>query len=170
MIIRGLTVTAAAFFVVSTAHAAPGDSLPSAILGCAAQQDAKAQLACYNQIAAQLKAGASAAAQVPVGTAPAPSPSTATDFGKENLPFGADASAAPDRITARVANVAYNFFHIFTVTLDNGQVWRQVDDAAHIARFRNDKTDVVTITRGFLDSFHLAIAGGWGNFTVKRLK
>jgi hypothetical protein len=224
MSIRSLAVTAATFLIFSAAHAAADESLRSAILSCSAQQDEKAQLACYNQIAAQLKAGATLAAQSPAAiptvaapqvaahppdAAPAPPPQVAAqppaapsgeqegrswynvgslfgssetpppsrpvvgtpaDFGKANMPFQADAPAELDHITAGVANVTYNFYHTFRVTLDNGQVWRQVDEDTKIARFKNDKTEVVTISRGFLDSFHLAIQGVWGTFTVKRIK
>ncbi len=105
--------------------------------------------------------------------APPPAPpraDTMIDFGKEAMPFQADAPVPSDQLTARVASVTYNYFHIFTVTLDNGQVWRQVDGDSRVARFKNDKTEVVTITRGFLDSFHLAIRGVWGDYAVKRIK
>jgi len=186
MITRSLAVAAATVFVslASAVHAAPQGSLETAILGCAAQADEKAQLACYNRIAAQLKAPSPAAPQAAVQTAPpvvqpersaAPPARTAVigtpaDFGKEGLRFQADEPAVLDHITARVVNVTYNYFHIFTVTLDNGQVWRQVDGDTRIARFKNDKTEIVTISRGFLDSFNLVIRGLWGDYAVKRIK
>ncbi|MEI9885529.1 MAG: hypothetical protein WDN08_03365 [Rhizomicrobium sp.] len=174
MIRRSLAVTAALFLACATAEAAPEASLTAAILACAAQQGDAAQLACYNGIAAQLKTAPIAAPSAPAAAGPAPQAaaplppaapaSTATVFG---LP---PAEAPADSVTARVANVTYNYFHVFTVTLDNGQVWRQVDSDGKVARFRNDKTEVVTISRGFLDSYHLAIQGGWGSFTVRRIK
>ncbi len=181
MTLRSLVVTVAMVLAASAAHAASGGDLASAILACAAQQDATAQLACYNRIATQLKA---APAQSPMAAVPltrpqdvrssdaAPRPviGTPADFGKEGLRFQADMPAELDHIRARVANVTVNYFHIFTVTLDNGQVWRQVDGDTRVARFKNDKTEIVTITRGFLDSFHLAIQGAWGDYQVKRIK
>jgi len=188
MILRGSALAAATFLIFAGAKAAPEGNLAAVVLACSGQPDAATQLACYNRIAAQLK-GAHTAAPPTVAIQPPPAPPDATarsthavaasprpvvgspeDFGKEGLRFEADAPAVLDHITARVAKVAYNYFHIFTVTLDNGQVWRQVDSDTRVARFKNDTSQTVTITRGFLDSFHLAIAGAWGDYQVKRIK
>jgi hypothetical protein len=95
---------------------------------------------------------------------------TPADFGKENMSFHSDAPEPLDHITAGVANVTYNFFRRFTVTLDNGQVWRQEDGDTDVARFEKDKAEVVTISRGFLESYHLTIQGRWGTYKVKRIK
>ncbi|MEJ0040737.1 MAG: hypothetical protein WDM81_00255 [Rhizomicrobium sp.] len=180
MIHRSLAVTAAMLLAVCAARAASDEGLASAILGCSAQPDETAQLACYNRIAARVKAASPAVTQTPVAAAPPPAPVVSSpppqasnplpDFGKENLPAQADAPTEHAHISARVADVSYNFFRVFTITLDNGQVWRQVDGDDKVARFRNDKTEVVTITRGFLDSYHLVVQGTWGDYTVKRIK
>ncbi len=174
MIIRGLAVAAAIFLIAGAADAASDGDLSSAILRCAAQQDETAQLACYNQIAARLKTGA--AAEAPVAPAPAAPPparrviGSVADFGLESVPFDTTGPVKRAQITAKVAKVSYNFFHIFTVTLDNGQVWRQMDSDSSIAQFKTDKPEVVTISRGFLDSFHLTIQGRWGTYAVTRIK
>ena len=189
MIMRSAIILASALFSVSAAQAAADGNLASAILGCSALRGETAQLACYNAIAARLKADepqvpAAAAPQTLVqalpahsdnpesraDTTPRPVTGTVADFGKGGLRFAGDEPAVLDHITARVATVSYNYFHMFTVTLDNGQVWRQVDGDTRVARFKNDKTEVVTIARGFLDSFHLVIQGVWGDYAVKRVK
>ena len=172
MFVRGMAGAALAFLIVSAAQAASDDNLADSVLACSALVGDQAQLACYNRIAAQLKAPAVAQAPAIAAPSPPPPPPAANkpaDFGKDTMPFQADA-AAPEQITARVRSVIYSYFHVFTVTLDNGQVWRQVDGDTRVARFKNDKTEVVTITRGFLDSFHLAIKGDWGAYEVKRIK
>lgn len=110
-------------FLAVAAYAAPGDNLASAILTCSAQADGKAQLACYNRIAAALKAGTSAPATTQQPTVPAPR--APADFGRGSISFADHAPEPPDQITAHVASVSYNFSHRFTVALDNGQVWRQ---------------------------------------------
>ena len=169
MITRGLAVAAAIFLIAGAADAAP--DLASAILRCAAQQDETTQLACYNRIAAQLKTGAAPVAEAPAAPPPARRViGSVADFGLESVPFDTQGPVKRAQITAKVAKVSYNFFHIFTVTLDNGQVWRQMDSDSSIARFKTDKPEVVTISRGFLDSFHLAIQGSWGTYAVKRIK
>jgi hypothetical protein len=202
-------VIAAILFVFSAANAASEQGLEGAILNCSAQADAKAQLDCYNGIAAQLKAHraeSTAPAQVtrapevssppPQATAEAPkqagsawynpttwfgsneSPQPArpmvgnpADFGGENLPEAASSAPKPlDHITAKVTGVSYNYFRRFTVTLDNGQVWRQAESDTKVARFGDDGGEAVTISRGFLDAFSLVIDGRWGTYQVKRIK
>jgi hypothetical protein len=170
MITRGLAVAAAIFLIVGAADAAGDGDLSSAILRCAAQQDETAQLTCYNQIAARLKSGAAPAAQAPEAPPARRVIGSVADFGLESVPFDTTGPVKRAQITAKVAHVSYNFFHIFTVTLDNGQVWRQADSDSSIAQFKTDKPEVVTISRGFLDSFHLAIQGRWGSYAVKRIK
>ena len=86
---------------------------------------------------------------------------TPADFGKAEMPFEDTGPVPLDHITAKVADVSYNFFRHFTVTLDNGQVWRQTDEDTSIAHFKTDTPVTVKITRGFLDTFHLSIDGVW---------
>lgn len=94
-----------------------------------------------------------------------------TDFGSENLPESASNEPRPlDHITAKVASVSYNYFRRFTVTLDNGQVWRQAESDTKVARFGDDGGEAVTISRGFLDAFSLVIDGRRGTYQVKRIK
>ena len=179
----GLAVAATIFLGLCTAHAASGDPLASAIVNCSAQPDDKAQLACYNSIAAQLKAEAAMPAQEsavpaltpPVAAQPAtpsapPAASAPADFGRDTIPFQAGASDVPASIQAGVAHVSFNFFHRFTVVLDNGQVWRQAESDTATAPFDTSKHQVVTIKSGFLGSFHLTIQDQWGSFAVKRIK
>ena len=53
-------------------------------------------------------------------------------------------------------------------TLDNGQVWEQVDDAmVTTGRIANPK---VTITRGLLNSFYMSVEGVGDTVLVKRIK
>jgi hypothetical protein len=192
MTTSGLAVSAAALFMLSAAQAASDGDLATAIVNCSAQPNDTAQLACYNRIAARLKTSAAptSPATTPVDApvaapieAQAPAPpavksdtptrqmiGSPADFGKADMPFQADTPQPLDHITAGVVNVTFNFFHHFTVTLDNGQVWRQEDGDAGVARFDGDKTAIVTISRGFLDSYHLAIQGRWGTFAVRRIK
>jgi hypothetical protein len=193
----------AAFGAEVAASGGDGD-LASDVLACSAEQGDAAQLACYNRIAARLKAAempasretttappAPALAQTPsaptsqpvtepspVASAITPAPSAAApaqsapafqqDFAADSVPFKDDASQKPDRMTAHVVAFSYNFYHHFEVALDNGQIWRQADNDTATAKLAKDQS--VTVTRGFLDSFHLAIDGEYGNFNVTRIK
>jgi hypothetical protein len=95
---------------------------------------------------------------------------TPADFGKESMLPESTEPVPLDHISAGIAKVTANFFGRFTVTLDNGQVWRQEDGDTPVARFPKDEAVTVTITRGFMDTFHLSIDGRWGTFQVKRIK
>lgn len=97
-----------------------------------------------------------------------PPPVAKPDFGSERLPQAADAAKEPDSMQDRVVKVSFNAFKQFTVTLANGQVWRQLDSDTAVARFAADAT--VKITRGFLDSYSLSVEGVWGAYKVKRIK
>lgn len=103
-------------------------------------------------------------------SAPRPTIGSPADFGSESMPeTKTDAPQPLDQITAKVVSVSYNFFRRFTVTLDNGQVWRQAEGDS-VARFSDDGGEAVTIKRGFLGSFNLTIVGKWGTYQVKRIK
>jgi len=99
-----------------------------------------------------------------------------TEFGAERIPAGRPmAGEAPkpeplDHITANVVRVDYNGNGRFVVTLDNGQVWRQIDGDSSEAHFGKDKSYVVTISRGFMGSYNLVISGQTALFKVKRVK
>lgn len=228
---KSVILSAVAFVAVSAAaQAGPSEALAFAIGQCSSQPDEKARLACYDEIAAQLKSGAMIAAPAPQAyqapaspppvaqapavqaAAPAPSPSvgrvsapapqapqsqggtwydptswfgkdkpakTSTnpaDFGAEALPQQRTASAEPaqparlEELRANVAAVAYNPLGRFTVTLDNGQIWKQLDGDTGTARFKNKGGDVVTISRGVLGSYNLVVEGRSALFKVKRVQ
>lgn len=181
----GLVALAAATLALSPAHAAE-QSLASDVLACAAQPDEKAQLGCYNAIAARLKAAQATAAQTPKteggtwynpsswfgSTQPPPARAAgrppAAQFGSETLPENPTTEPPRlDEITVKVASASYNYFRRFTVTLDNGQVWRQLESDTSVARFGDEGGESVTIKRGWM-GFVLSLNGKW--YQVKRIK
>jgi hypothetical protein len=59
----------------------------------------------------------------------------------------------------------------FTVFLDNGQIWQQLDGDGAVARFKsNPKDNTVKISRGFLKSYNLKLNDDNSYYKVKRLK
>lgn len=240
MMVRcGVVLSAAALVLASAAQAGPTEAMAFAIGMCSAQPDPQARLACYDQIAAKLRAGepigpqAGAAAPAPFYTpppaprsvqTPAPPPSAAVasqtppvqSFGKPaSTPaprdsgatwynpgswfgggseeqtarattgtpaeFGAESvrarqanqPSAPeplDHITAKVTGVAFSANGRFTVTLDNGQTWKQLDGDIGTPQFNKRGQDVVTISRGFLGSYNLVVEGHTAMFKVRRLQ
>jgi len=179
-LLAGFAVAAA---MTSGAGALP--NLESAIAWCAGQPDEKARLACYDAVAAQLKA---VPASVPAAAAPAPAPvaavaapvapppakpaNTVADFGSETLTAEARSEAGqPDQIeeifsTVKSQTLTPDKFLVFT--LENGQVWRQV--YAETARYRGHEGDRVKIARGFLASFNLTNEKTQQMLKVRRVK
>jgi hypothetical protein len=107
--------------------------------------------------------------------APRATTGTPAEFGAESVPAAAPAPGAPvperlDSITANVTSVAFNGNGRFTVSLDNGQVWRQVQGDTVTAKFGLSGHDRVTISRGFMGSYNLVIAGRNAMFKVRRAR
>lgn len=68
--------------------------------------------------------------------------------------------------------VSYHFDRngIFTLTLENGEVWQQLNGDSHVARWtKNPKGYVVTISTGAFKSFNLTVSGTVASYKVKRI-
>jgi hypothetical protein len=157
-------------FVTGAAHA---DSAADAIARCAEIADSAARLKCYD--AAAPRANGAAAQQA--GEAPGrvdgfglstPEPVTSVeDFGKPPPP--------PEitQITATVIELARTVRGRSIFTLDNGQVWRQIDgDDADVQDLEPGKTMKVAIEMGLrlLGNYNLTIEGQNALIRVRRVK
>jgi hypothetical protein len=106
----------------------------------------------------------------------AAAPGSPAAFGAERIPEGQAVAGEPPKprpvnhVTANVTAVNYSANGRFVVTLDNGQVWRQIDGDSTVARFENNKRYAVTISRGLIGSYNLVIEGQTALFKVKRVK
>lgn len=174
------------------AAAGPRDDVLEALGRCGAIADNNARLACYDALAPRVK-DALATPPASLGHEPtkqeqeswfgfdigslfgggSSAPTTPEQFGKERT---AEAQATREReeidsISAGVTEVAFTPVGQFIVFLDNGQVWRQLQGEAERAHFRsNPKNNKVTISRGALGSYNLAINGSDKIFKVTRVK
>lgn len=71
-------------------------------------------------------------------------------------------------MTAHIAGEFRGWYGSTRVTLDNGEVWEQMDDATVTAgRMTNPK---VTISRGLVNSFYMSVDGVSDSVLVKRIK
>jgi len=100
---------------------------------------------------------------------------TPAQFGSEALapPPAAPGQAAPeplDSITATVDDFALNPFGRFTVFLDNGQIWKQLEGDTGKAYFSKNSKNRVAISRGMIGSYNLVINDHGNLFKVKRIK
>lgn len=183
---------------------APAPASPAEVLralsGCAGIADSGARLACYDNLAPQVKAALAAAPSAVAAKAPpteeeqrswfgfdmgglfGSSPAQQTtpqQFGAENTEAAKEARDNPppggpqpiDSISAKLTEYAFNPFGKFVVFLDNGQVWKQIQGDSDHAHFqRNPAENTVTISRGFIGSYNLTINDSNKIYKVTRLK
>jgi hypothetical protein len=159
---------AALTLAATGAEARPRDDVMSRAFRCAAISDTRQWLDCYYGAAQPVRAAlgltpAPQAAARPLPVAPMPA----------QPGFGIPAKAAPamesDRVTARMTSYSFNRYGIFTVTLDNGQVWHQLSGDTNDAHWTKPASNyVVSITHGFFGSFNLSVKGLAGLYKVRR--
>jgi hypothetical protein len=133
--------------VLTTAQASSSNPLAAQIKRCASLADASARLACYDALAgvaapsaAMAQAAPSPSAGGSTGTPPsssataapvaapgAPAASNIADFGVRNGPLQAQRDPVREKtMFAVVSAVGSRGRGELVVTLDNGQVWRQI--------------------------------------------
>jgi hypothetical protein len=160
---------------------------------CATIADDAARLACYDAAVGRTPSKAAAAtppaqqvsraappavaaapvAAAPVVAAPTPAPKDpVSEFGLSESAKAArdpvkqaEAAAAPQSVSARVISVRWRKYGEFVVTLDNGQVWAQIEPMpSAIVKVG----DVVTVKKALFGSYTLVTAGKIGT-KVRRL-
>jgi hypothetical protein len=161
------------FFVAGAAHAQSAADASAEIAKCAGIADSAARLKCFDAAAPR----ANGAAAQPAREAPGrvegfglstPEPVTRVeDFGKFRPP--------PEitQITATVLELGRTARGRSIFTLDNGQVWRQIDgDDTNVQDPQPGKTMKVAIEMGvwLLGNFNLTIEGQNALIRVRRVK
>ena len=152
------------------------DSLPAQLSGCLQIPGVLQRLACYDRVAhgAVPASRSSASERPPLRAAPpiASLPMIATVPPAEGLGSERLRRATPVRraseMTAQVAALSYDPRGRFTITLDNGQVWRQVAGDTAVLQGRSIST--VRISRGALGSYDLNVEGRNATYRVMRLQ
>lgn len=166
------------------ATAAQAQSLQQQMARCLAVTGALQRLACYD--AAARDAGLSAprgpapayappspayaapapqyAPPVQQAFAPAPAPS---GMGSERLPSTVTRETAKS-LTAGVAGISFDPYGRFTMTLDNGQVWRQLPGDQSLLNDTHPRQ--VRVTHGALGSYDIQVIGRNASYRVTRLQ
>jgi hypothetical protein len=155
---------------------------------CAEIKDSTGRLACYDQLAPQMRETLAASKKLGERTAEdkvsifgfdvggifgsSEGPTTPEEFGKNQMPpTEAEEAQVLESISAGVTEYARTPFGKFIVFLDNGQVWRQLDSDTGVIHFSHDATEnKVVISRGILDSYNLKLDDHNQIYKVKRLK
>ena len=166
-------------FVVSGSHALAADDVAARLRTCRAIAEVPARAACYDKVVddqaapprtaatpAPVPAASPPPAQVRAAPPAAPAETTAR-FGAENLPAERRPEPAPaqaDVLTAKVVAFTPGATGKATITLDNGQVWAQVENERLYLR----PGAGVTLKRGVLGSYMLIPEGMNGSYRVTR--
>lgn len=150
------------------AWAGPREDAAAAMTRCDAIRDNAAWLDCHEKATAQMRAALAGSSSRP----PPAQAGAAARFGADDLPARPRAKApAPRKLTARVTSVSFSKSGYFTLELDNGQWWRQLDGDTSYARFRTPANrNLVTIEHGFLGSYNLHIQGLSQGYKVNRIR
>ena len=172
----GFLLAAAMLGGASPAVLAAGDPR-----SCVALADDAARLACYDRALGHSAASkpaptapAAAAAATSIAAAPA-APVKKDPVGEFGLSEqakqakdpakAAEAAAAPVSITGRVVSLSWRKYGEFVVTLDNAQVWAQIEPMpSAVVRVG----DTVTIKKALFGSYTLVTAGRVGT-KVRRI-
>ena len=155
------------------------NTLPGQLTACLQITGMLQRLACYDRVAHALgPVPAPRTASLPrpaVGAAPAaaalvpPVAAAPSGLGSERLPRTASlAPKRPQEMISSVASVSYDARGRFTITLDNGQVWRQLEGDTTV--LTGSKISMVRISRGALGSYDLNIVGRNATYRVSRLQ
>lgn len=160
------------------------DTIESALNSCSMQDNALKRLVCYDTVVKNLNqyqgldknydpvmplrpsqpVNASAPTQAaPVPVAPVAPKASASDFGlakRENDPEN------KDMMNSKVAKIIEGSYGKLTMSLENGQIWRQIDSS----RLKVKVGDQVFIKRGILGSFRMGKPDTNKRMRVKRIK
>lgn len=151
----------------------------AALEACTKLTDDGARLACFDRevaalMARQHAAGApAAAANAAAPAAATPPPRALTEEQKMGLPSGrilqlerpASAPPPPSSMTVAIKSISVDGNNHQVFTLENGQIWRQVELDAH---FSVKPGDSITISRGVMDSYFMSL-GKHRNTRVSRI-
>lgn len=162
------------------AMAGPREDVYSASLRCSAIADDRAWLDCYYGAAQPMRGQLQLPAAPPSQTALIPpvidaARPQARHAPEQEGPVGRTLGylAGGTVIASNVAVKAYEPGQPagFTVTLANGQVWRQTDDQPRPVRWR-DRVEAhhVTVWKGALNTFNLGFDDEGDRYKVRRLK
>ena len=135
----------------------------SAILRCNNLTDDRQWLDCYYAVAQPVRAE--------LGLSPAPQARAPIENGPRTaVPGPAPTPHAVDPQWSRMTSYSFNRYGAFTVTLANGQVWRQLSGDTDFAHWTKPAPAYAArITRGALGSFNLKVKGRSEAFKVEQI-
>jgi len=159
-----IMLTALCAFLAAPALAAPRDEAFAGISRCAALSDDRALLDCIYGAAQPLRAE--------LGLPPAP-PEQIHQVPPELLPTQPQDAVAIARASGALHMTSYGFDSNghFTVTISNGETWRQSHDDIKLARWHGKATDyAVSLTKDFFGGYKLKVQGDPRTYFVQPVR
>jgi hypothetical protein len=165
---RSVMAAAMAIVLPGVMPVTAAERTTDALLACANETDDAQRLRCFDAVVAGLRkappapAAAAAAAPTPAPAAASPPPPAAAAPTPE-AKFGARGEIKPDRheelseLTGTVTALGTKPHGELIVTLDNGQVWAEIQTSSKV---RLKTGDTVRIERGALGSYSLIAPNG----------
>lgn len=142
---RSITLTLLAALPFFT-YQASAESIKEQLQQCSQFSDDGKRLSCYDQVTGNLRQHAE------------------KQFGQEQKKV---IEEAPESITATIASVEKGAYDKYTFTLDNGQVWRQVDGGGRVIWRGGEQ---IKLDRGAFGSFFMRKVTGGRSLRVKRIQ
>jgi hypothetical protein len=148
-----LTIACAGLAALAAVTAGAADPTPAELGACRELAQDAERLACYDRVVGRMPAQAAAPA------AAVPAPTAEENFGRDRVLAAEEAkrreqeSRAAGELNAAVTAIETRVDGLMTITLDNGQVWRQ---SRPDSMFRLKVGDPVKIQPGSLKSFILS--------------
>lgn len=170
MHMRSMAAAAVLLVTASAAHAGVAEDLIAAINRCAGMPDEATRHACYDRLPAVVKSLTTDATSPASAAAPAAAAQPESKGFLSGLFGSSDDEQLPTEITtATVASFTYDY-GIFVVTLDNGQVWRQVAAQGDRVPLSQERKNQVKIWRRANGEFVLKIDNSPTKYHVRRVK
>jgi hypothetical protein len=150
------------------------DAVLSNALRCYAITDERQWLDCYYGAAQPMRArlGLSPAPQhaAPPAMAMA-APALASAQPLDRFPQGPAIPRGSSQVVSPMTAYSFSKVHNFTVTLANGQIWRQLSGDTSYSHWKNSAASyMVTINHGAFGSFNLKVKDTPGVYKVERIR
>ncbi len=155
------------------------ETVSEAIVKCKSEQNSLQRLLCFDKIADNIsdlqdQSFAEARANAPqpaVTTGNVTAGNVANDItrttNQQQDDFGrAPVDDTPDELSSNVTKVETDRLRRQTMTLQNGQVWREVGSSGHKVENGQD----VTVKKGLFGSYYLSVEGSNRQLQVKRIR
>lgn len=146
------------------------DAVMSAAGRCGSEAAERAWLDCYYAAANPVRARLGLAPAPGAAPLSAPGNVSAHTMARHDTGLMDSLFGTRDVETAsRMASYTFDREGLFTVTLENGEVWRQLDGDGHIVRWSKPASSyAVTIINGAARSFSLSVKGNPVSYRVRR--